>query len=65
MLIAETKLFIGLDTGEIKMYDPFTLEFLDKVNTNRHAMPMSMALQSAGTLIVGMTNGTLEIFSFQ
>lgn len=65
MLIAETKLFIGLDTGEIKMYDPFTLELLDKVNTNRHAMPMSMVLQSAGTIIVGMTNGTLEVFSFQ
>ena len=64
MLIAESKLFVGLTTGEIVMYDPFTLELIDKANTYRHSMPNSMVLQSAGTLLVGMTSGSLEVFSF-
>lgn len=64
MLIAESKLFVALTTGEIAMFDPFTLERLDKANTYRYAMPYSMVLQSAGTLLVGMSNGSLEVFSF-
>lgn len=64
MLIAESKLFVGLTNGEIAMYDPFTLERLDKTSTYRYAMPYSMVLQSSGTLLVGMSNGSLEVFSF-
>ena len=64
MLIVETKLFIALDIGEIQMYDPFTLEKLAKVTTNRYAMPLTMTLLSTGTLLVGMSNGTLESFTF-
>ena len=66
MLVTESKLFIGLSTGEIVMYDPFTLEKLGKAATNRQiAVPMSMVLQSTGTLLVGMANGSLEVFSFK
>jgi len=64
MLVAESKLFIGLATGELYMYDPFTLEVLAKTATYRYAMPYSMVLQSAGTLLVGMSSGSLEVFSF-
>ena len=44
MLIAESKMFIGLATGEIYMYDPFTLEILAKVSTYRGSMPYAMVL---------------------
>ena len=64
MLVVESKLFVGMMTGEINMYDAFTLEKLDKTTTHRGAMPMSMAKQSTGTLIMGMSNGTIEVFSF-
>ena len=46
------------------MYDAFTLEKLDKVAMNRYATPISMTLQVGGTLLVGLSNGTLEVFSF-
>ena len=62
--IAESKLFIGLAIGEIVMYDAFTLEKLDKVAMNRNATPNTITLQCGGTLLVGMLNGTVEIFSF-
>ena len=65
VLAAETKLFVGLSTGEIAMYDPYTLELLDKAATSRQAVPMAMTLQSAGTLLAGMQNSTIEVFSFQ
>lgn len=58
-------MFIALAIGEIHMYDAFTLEKLDKVAMNRHATPISMTLQCGGTLLAGMSNGTLEVFSFQ
>lgn len=64
MLAVESKLFIGLATGEIYMYDPFTLELLAKVATCRYATPYAMVLQSAGTLLVGMNTGSLEVFTF-
>ena len=63
--INESKLFIALAIGEIQMYDAFTLEKLDKVAMNRYATPISMTLQCGGTLLAGMSNGTLEVFSFQ
>ena len=44
MLAVESKLFIGLATGEIYMYDPFTLELLAKVATCRYATPYAMVL---------------------
>ena len=62
--IVESKLFIALAIGEIHMYDAFTLEKLDKVAMNRYATPISMTLQCGGTLLAGMSNGTLEVFSF-
>ena len=43
MLIAETKLFIGLP-GEIHMHDPFTMEKLAKTSTSRSATPLSMTM---------------------
>lgn len=46
------------------MYDAFTLEKLDKVAMNRYATPIAMTLQCGGTLLAGMSNGTLEVFSF-
>ena len=42
MLCIETKLFVGTSSGEIFMYDAFTLELLGKVSTNRQAVPLSM-----------------------
>jgi len=65
MLCGESKLFIGLSTGDIFMYDPFTLEMLGKTDTNRKAIPVAMVLQSTGTLLVAMHNSTIEVFSFQ
>ena len=65
MFVAETKLFVGLNTGEIHMYDPFTLERLDKAVCARNCTPVAMTLQSSGTLLVGMSCGSLEVFSYQ
>ena len=44
VLVADLKLFVGLSTGEIAMYDLFTLELLDKAATNRQATPVSLVL---------------------
>ena len=54
MLCSESKLFVGLNTGEIIMYDALTLELLGKADTNRQAIPITIASQSTGTLLIGM-----------
>lgn len=64
LLIAETKLFVGLTIGEIHMFDPFTLERLGKVEFFRNALPSSMALYKSGSLLVGTSNSSLEVFNF-
>ena len=64
VLVAESKLFIGMSTGEIYMYDAFALELLDKTTTCRQATPISMTMQSTGTILVGMSSGSLEVFTF-
>ena len=44
MLCTESRLFVGLSTGEIIMYNAFTLEKLGKADTNRQAIPLTITL---------------------
>ena len=65
MHIADSKIFFGLSSGAIWMYDAYPpFEKIAQVSMYDNAVPSSMCIESPGKLLVGLANGSIEQFKF-
>ena len=63
--VIEEKLFFGMAFGAVWMYNAFDpYEKIGHVETFDKVAPTSMSIVTSGALIVGMANGSVEMFKF-
>ena len=63
--VAEEKLFFGMAFGAVWMYNAFDpYERVGHVQTFDKVAPTSMSIVTSGALIVGLVNGSVEMFKF-
>ena len=64
-LVAESKIFFGMTFGAVWMYDAFSpYAKISQIPMYDNAIPSSMCIESPGRLIVGLANGSIELFKF-
>ena len=63
--VTESKLFVAMTFGAIWMYDDFPpYEKIGHIQTHDKVVPSSMCIKTTGVLLVGLVNGSIEMFKF-
>ena len=63
--VSDDKLFFGMTFGAVWMYNSFPpYERIGHVQTYDKLVPSSMCIKTDGALLIGLSNGSIELFKF-